>query len=144
MEAEDASGNVGEASHTWTIVDRGAPVVTISGPPAETESRSASFTFSADEPASLRCRLDAAPFADCASGSAEYGDLALGGHTFEVEATDASGNTGSATHAWTIVDRTAPVVTAFRAPRPRRRRRTATLTFSANEPDDLRLHPERG
>ena len=60
------------ATHAWTIVDRTAPTVRIAGPPSETEARSARLTFSAGEPAALRCRLDGAAFAACGSGEAEY------------------------------------------------------------------------
>ena len=132
VEATDGSGNVGSAAHAWTVVDRTEPVVSISGPETETEDTSASLSFSADEPADLRCRLDGDPFVACASGVAEYDGLALGLHRFEVTATDPSGNTGLAAYTWTVVDRTAPVVT-ISGPEAETEETSATLTFSANE-----------
>jgi hypothetical protein len=76
--------------------------VSLSGPASATQSPNATFTFSANEPATFRCRLDAAVFAACASGIS-YSDLEPGEHGFRVEATDAAGNVGSAIHTWTIV-----------------------------------------
>ena len=50
VKATDAAGNTSEAAYTWTI-DATPPTVSItSTPPALTNSRSASFTFTASEP----------------------------------------------------------------------------------------------
>ena len=108
VEATDAAGNVGSASHTWTIAvppppppDTTAPAITLNGPATGTQQTSAAFTFSANEPAMFRCRLDTAGFDACASGIA-YSGLQPGQHVFHVEATDAAGNVGTASHTWTI------------------------------------------
>jgi RNA polymerase sigma factor (sigma-70 family) len=83
--------------------DTTAPTVTISsGPPATTTSTSATFVFSASEAATFACALDGAPATACAS-PASYSNLAIGSHSFAVQATDAAGNTGpAATHAWKV------------------------------------------
>jgi Domain of unknown function DUF11/FG-GAP-like repeat len=81
--------------------DTTPPVVSVAGPDSGTQSENATFTFSADEPATFRCALDAAALAACASGIS-YSGLQPGEHVFRVEATDAAGNVGSATHTWTI------------------------------------------
>ena len=81
--------------------DTTAPVITLNGPASGTQSTTATFTFSANETATFRCRLDAAGFAACASGIS-YSGLQPGQHVFQVEATDAAGNVGAASHTWTI------------------------------------------
>lgn len=82
--------------------DTSAPAVAITfGPSSPTEATEATFEFAADEEASFRCRLDGGPAAPCESPAA-YGGLGPGEHQFEVEATDAAGNTGAARHAWAI------------------------------------------
>ena len=106
VEATDAAGNVATKSHTWTIAappppDTTPPAITLTGPASGTQSTNATFTFSANEPASFRCRLDSGSFGACASGKS-YSGLQPGDHVFTVEATDGAGNVGSATHTWTI------------------------------------------
>ena len=110
VEATDAAGNVGSRSHTWTIAappppppDTTPPAITLNGPASGTQQTSATFTFSANEPATFRCRLDAAGFDACTSGIA-YSGLQPGQHVFVVEAVDAAGNVGSRSHTWTIAE----------------------------------------
>jgi hypothetical protein len=82
------------------------PETTIgSGPAPTTESRDASFSFSASEPGTtFECSLDGAAFAGCASPR-NYTGLAFGEHEFRVRATDPGGNTDPtpASYTWTIV-----------------------------------------
>lgn len=91
------------AMHRWTI-DTTAPETTLA----------ADLSFSADEPATFRCRLDAAPAEPCAS---PYAPPALepGRHTLEVAAVDAAGNADPtpAVHRWTVA---APVAAASAPP----------------------------
>ncbi len=78
-----------------------------------TNSTSASFDFSADEPgATFECAIDGGAWGVCTSPKA-YAGLADGGHTFEVRATDPAGNTDGnpAAFNWTI-DTVAPSSTA--------------------------------
>lgn len=83
-----------------------APSIT-SGPLNPTSVTSASFNYSDTQVgATFRCRLDSAPFAVCpgtTSGSISYpGSLALGSHTFQVQAV-AGGKTSLATSfTWLI------------------------------------------
>jgi Carbohydrate binding module (family 6)/F5/8 type C domain/Glycosyl hydrolase family 30 TIM-barrel domain/Glycosyl hydrolase family 30 beta sandwich domain len=99
--------------------DTTVPAVTVSGPATGTQQTSATFTFSANEPATFRCRLDAAGFDACASGIG-YSGLQPGQHVFQVEATDAAGNVGTASHTWTIASPPPPpppvVETGFLGP----------------------------
>ena len=96
------------ASYDLTIVpppDTTDPETTIdSAPQTSTSSTTASFSFSANElDATFECSLDGAAFSGCSSPE-EYTGLAVGAHTFAVQATDAAGNLDPtpATHSWTI------------------------------------------
>src|SRR5262249_54866034 len=64
------------------------------GPKKKSKKRKPKFTFSADEQGStFQCKLDKKPFAACSSPL--KAKVKKGKHTFQVEATDASGNTDS-------------------------------------------------
>ena len=135
VSATDPSGNSGSATHAWAVVDVTDPVVSLVGPEAETEDRSATFTFSASEEATFACVLDGILLATCESPLTRSG-LELGQHTLEVTATDPSGNSGSATHAWAVVDVTDPVVSLV-GPDAETEETSATFTFSTDEPATL-------
>jgi hypothetical protein len=81
------------------------------GPPTLTSSTSATFTFSANEPATFACSLDGAPFSACLSGTT-YPGLQDGAHSFQVQATDLAGNADPtpASRSWQV-DTTVPAVT---------------------------------
>ncbi|MGH3370655.1 MAG: Ig-like domain-containing protein, partial [Nocardioidaceae bacterium] len=82
------------------------------GPPTLTSSNSATFTFSANEPVTFACSLDGAPFSACASGTT-YTGLQNGGHSFQVQATDQTGNTDPTPASWSWqVDTVVPAVTS--------------------------------
>ena len=85
--------------------DAQSPQTTIdSGPSGTITATSATFAFSSSEADStFECRLDAAAFAPCTSPRALNG-LGVGGHTFQVRATDAAGNTDAtpATRSFTV------------------------------------------
>jgi hypothetical protein len=132
VQATDAAGNTGEATYIWTIETRPPTAAVASGPAALSNSRSATFAFTADEPSSFECRVDDRSFEPCTS-PATYQGLGDGAHTFAVRPTDAIGNTGaSSSYSWTI-DATAPETTLGAAPRSRTRAVSATFMFSANE-----------
>ena len=83
-------------------VDGSAPQVGLGSPPANPSNDvSPDFSFTTSEPATFECRLDDAAFAPCASHKS-YTALADGPHTFVVRATDPAGNSGQASHSWTI------------------------------------------
>ena len=75
-----------------------------SGPSGSVADTSATFSFSADEPSTYQCSLDGGAFAPCTSPTA-YTNLTAGSHTFQVAATDGSGNVDSspAERTWTVV-----------------------------------------
>jgi hypothetical protein len=78
------------------------PTIT-SGPASATTSTGATFAFSSTTASvTYLCRLDAASFAACASPKS-YSGLAVGQHTFEVKAQNATGlQSGVASRSWTI------------------------------------------
>ena len=75
-----------------------------SGPSGSVTNTSATFSFSATEPATFQCRLDGAAFAPCSSPRS-YTNLTAGPHTFQVVAVDSSYNVDAtpAARSWTVV-----------------------------------------
>jgi hypothetical protein len=135
VRASDAAANTDAtpATYSWTI-DLTVPDTTIgSGPATPTTETSATFTFSSSETGSFECSLDGAAFTACTSPQS-YTGLAEGGHTFEVRATDAAGNSDAspATHSWTI-DLTAPQTTIGSGPSTPTNQASASFSFSASE-----------
>ncbi|MFT3707217.1 MAG: Ig-like domain-containing protein [Archangium sp.] len=100
-----------------TVRDATAPDTSLlSTPAALTNSTSATFTFSATEPASFECSLDGAAFSACSSPKA-YSTLADGTHVFAVRAIDLAGNVDATPASWTWrVDATAPAAPVFTQP----------------------------
>jgi hypothetical protein len=97
-------GFVGPPSaYTW-FVDLLPPETTIaSGPPATTETASATFEFTASEQSTFTCRLDGGGPTPCTSPTT-YTGLGDGAHTFSVQAVDLAGNPDPtpATRSWQI------------------------------------------
>src|SRR4051794_1270932 len=80
-----------------------------SGPPAISNSSTATFEFSSNDAGStFACKLDAAAYTACTS-PISYGALTDGSHTLSVRATDLAGSVdpSPATYTWTV-DTTAP------------------------------------
>ncbi|MCV0404469.1 MAG: DNRLRE domain-containing protein [Chloroflexi bacterium] len=84
----------------------GAPDTTItSGPSGDTTATTAAFQFvSSQTNSTFECSLDGAAFSSCASPKS-YSGLALGGHTFQVRARNASGTLDPtpASAAWNVI-----------------------------------------
>ena len=95
--------------------------VTITASPSNpTSITSASFSFKdAQSGASFKCSLDSAAFASC-STPVSYGSLAVGSHTFKVEASSSGKSTSAATsYTWTVeAPATSLVVRPVRASAP--------------------------
>jgi hypothetical protein len=95
-----------DASITFATPDTIPPDTIIdSGPSGSVFDTSATFSFSATEPATFQCRLDGGPFAPCTSPTS-YANLAIGTHTFQVAATDGSSNVDAtpAERSWTVLN----------------------------------------
>jgi hypothetical protein len=128
----DAAGNCDPtpASRTWTV-DTAPPAVTINAKPtAFNASTSASFTFTASD-GTVECKVDAASFTACSSPES-YSGLAVGSHVFTVRATDAAGNVGQDTWAWTV-DTTPPVVSITARPPAAAASTSTTFAFTASD-----------
>ncbi len=88
----------------WTI-DTTAPAVTFdSAPSGSTSATVASFSFHADDPAAtFECKLDDGSWTACVSPQS-YNGLTLGGHSYQVRATDAAENVSApASATWTVI-----------------------------------------
>jgi hypothetical protein len=111
------------------------PETTIdSGPPAATNSPSATFAFSSSAPGStFKCKLDSAAEETCTSPKT-YPSVSEGQHTFSVYA--AAGAAGPdltpATHTWKA-DFTPPDTTMTNAPPPATNSPNATFEWTSNE-----------
>jgi hypothetical protein len=106
--ATDAAGNTGTASFSITVVDTTPPAVT---PPGNitaeaTSAAGAAVIYSGATASDL---VDGSIAASCAPVSGST--FPLGVTTVTCSATDAAGNTGTASFSITVVDTTPPVVT---------------------------------
>jgi hypothetical protein len=115
VRATDGAGNQGDASRAFSV-DTVAPGVTItSGPAGVTADSTPTFTFaSPDAGATFACRVDGGAWGACTSPHTTAA-LADGDHAFEVQATDAAGNTSSDSRTFTV-DTTTPTVTITAGP----------------------------
>ncbi|MCE9576359.1 MAG: cell envelope biogenesis protein OmpA, partial [Deltaproteobacteria bacterium] len=137
VRATDAPGNVDAtpATYTW-LVDTVPPLTSIVTTPTNPSgAATAAFTYAANEAgASFECKLDAAPFAGCASTGQSYASLADGTHTFQVRAVDTAGNVDGSPAMFTwLVDTTMPTTTILTNPSDPSAVTTAAFTYAANE-----------
>jgi len=106
-----------EALSNTFVYDNTPPDTLITSGPANgghISSTSATFTFTSTEsPSTFTCKLDNGSTAACNTGSATYGNLGQGQHTFTVFARDAAGNVdpSPAIRTWTV-DTMAPTIAA--------------------------------
>jgi hypothetical protein len=75
-----------------------------SEPANPTAQTSASFSFSVNDAVStVRCQLDGGGWGACATPTGQtYAGLGSGSHIFQVQATDAAGNTSTASDGWSV------------------------------------------
>ncbi len=121
-----AAGVPGTSSEQWASGSHAITITTVQGsdttppstaitgnPPLVTNSTSATFTFSANEPSTFECNLDSAGWVVCPSPQ-DYTGLSVAVHTFQVRAKDTAGNydTTPASYSWTI-DQTGPTGGGF-------------------------------
>jgi len=107
--ATDPSGNTGAASRTVVVSDTIAPVVTVLGANPATVECATSFV----DPGATAADVCAGPVAVLETGAVDVGTP--GNYTLGYMATDAFGNTGTASRLVTVGDTTAPVVTVLGA-----------------------------
>jgi len=103
VRATDALGNAGTIVTADFVVDATGPTVTIVHFASDESGRDGAVGYSADEAATLSCKLDGGGFAACPADAFPFSGLAAGGHTLTAHATDAFGNTGDdASYTWTV------------------------------------------
>ncbi len=127
--------------------DTTPPKISIgSSPPASTEERSATFSFSSSEAgSSFQCKLDSAAWTGCSSPQS-YSGLSVADHTFSVRATDAAGNVDDtpAIDTWTVEatpppppppppDTTPPETSIDASPSSPTQATAASFSFSSSE-----------
>jgi fibronectin type 3 domain-containing protein len=105
-----------------------------STPPLSTAETTATFSFTASEPATFQCSLDGADWQTCSS-PVTFSNLATGPHTFSVFAVDRAGNADPtpASFAWEITAPIAPETTLLTTPPALTNQTTATFTFSSSD-----------
>jgi len=135
--AIDTAGNEAVSTPQTITTDNTAPTTTLtSTPPTQPNSRTATFAFSASEPATFECSLDFAAWTGCTSPTT-YTGLADGHHSFRVRATDPLGNVESPRPAFTwYLDATPPETTIDSGP-VATSGRSFDFTFSSNEPGPI-------
>jgi hypothetical protein len=134
VRARDAAGNTSTTSYSW-IVDRTPPPAPIfaSVPADPSNSRTATFGFSAGDAVGYSCSLDQAPFVPCASPHVQPG-IAEGAHDFAVKARDAAGNEGPPrAYSWRTdyTPPTAPVI--VETPRSTSFVRNPSIAFTSTD-----------
>jgi hypothetical protein len=149
--ATDLSNNVSDCSNTLALhgtidytEDSTAPQIAIdSGPSGATADRSPTFGFHATDAfppgdvIGFACSIDTgtASFGPCSSSGTDTPavPLADGSYTFRVRATDAVGNSSTATRAFSVKT-TPPDTTITKGPKKKTTKRRPKFKFAASEP----------
>jgi hypothetical protein len=134
VKAIDNASNMTSKSYSWVVDVAGPALGLISKPPANSNSTSASFAFTATDPAGVattECKLDGAAFVACSSPMS-YSSLGEGPHTVKVRATDTVGNATTVSYTWSI-DATAPVVAITTKPPLFTNQTSAQFAFTATD-----------
>jgi hypothetical protein len=92
------------ASRSFTVDTQGPLVSIDSGPDGPTNDSTPTFTFSADEPVTFACKVDADPFGACSGPGDSHtpAPLADGEHTFSVRGTDQVNLTATDSRTFTV------------------------------------------
>lgn len=138
VRAVDAAANIDATPASRTFTVDAAPDTTIDSGPADgstTSDSTPTFVFSSeDNAATFECTIDGSAFASCTSPTTP-GQLDDGSHTFQVRATDASGQTDPTPASSTFtVDTDAPDTSITSGPAAGARVGTATPEFSFTSP----------
>ena len=115
MRVTDAAGNSSSAN-TSVTVDTQAPIVTVAPVANPTANNRPPVTFTVSGGNGAQCSIDGGAFATCTSTFIPASPLPDGYHTIVVRSTDAAGNTGSGSTAFTVD--TTPPDTAFASVEP--------------------------
>ena len=152
VRATDAAGNVDDtpAIYAWTV-DGSRPETSITDRPADPSSGgfvsfglAGSDDISAAADLDFECRLDDAPWVDCADPKS-YINLVNGSHTFSVRAIDEAGNTDLTPAAYTwLVDNAAPETTITGGPASTVASTDASIAFTAEAGADFECKLDDG
>ena len=128
--AVDAAGNTGPTRSVSFTIDNTPPTVTFTAtPPASSANRTATVTFSSNDPAATTwCALDGGTPQQC-SGSRSYPGLGNGSHTISVYAVDAAGNRGPTESTTFTIATAGPVLTS--TPPAKSSNKNVTFTWIA-------------
>jgi arylsulfatase A-like enzyme len=135
VRGKDGSGVYTTPPAQWLFrVDNAGPGVKFdSAPDVVTRSKSASFEFRPDEPATaMTCQVDTRPAKDCSAGTFDLVNVKEGAHTLTVTATDVLGNAAPTTFNWTV-DVTPPALQVLSAPPPFWNQDSASIALSQDE-----------
>ena len=136
VRAIDAVQNVdaSPASYTWEV-DLTPPITSLTSKPWDpSNSDSPEFGFGCNETGCVfQCNLDSGGWPACNSPQA-YSGLSEGGHSFQVRAVDAAGNTEASpsSYTWTI-DTTAPDTSLTTTPSNPANSSSANFAFNGSE-----------
>ncbi len=126
--ATDNAGNTATGSFTVTVRDTTPPLVTLNGAATMTIEMGSAFI----DPGATAA--DAVAGAPTVSVGGSVNTALLGVYTLTYSATDAAGNTGSATRTVTVRDSTRPETTITSGPSGTVNSASAIFAFSADEP----------
>ena len=137
VRAIDAQGNFDPtpAEYQWLVGGPAPPVTIDAAPAARTDSRSATFEFSADgRNLRFECALDSGAFTLCDSPKT-YNNLTLAPHTFQVRvyAPEAAGRAPITTFSWSVVEFDPPETTILFGPPSPSDSTTASFAFQSDE-----------
>jgi hypothetical protein len=140
VRAQDRAGNLdaSPAIYAWSVDTSTPDTQIVNGPDGVIPSTTATFTFTspdADGHVTFRCSLDGRAFTACTSPRT-YERLAEGEHRFAVVVRDATGDVdpSPAVRSWKV-DLTPPDTTIASGPSGTMAVASASVTFSASEPD---------
>ena len=133
LRATDVAGNVSNnVTVSWTV-SHAAPDTTItSGPAANGNNNSPTFTFTSGAGATFECRIDGAAFTACTSPK-NYPAISDGSHTFDVRATVSGVTDPTPASASFIVDTVSPDTTITAKPAAATNATTASFSFTSTK-----------
>ncbi|MGE5097766.1 MAG: hypothetical protein ACM3SO_21695, partial [Betaproteobacteria bacterium] len=134
---------VGNVQATFSVTTGTVPDTSILSAPPDPSASFVTFYYAADESVSgpaiaFECHVDSNPYAQCPmftniASHANFGDLAVGVHTFEVRAINAWGTDATpATYTWTVIAPADTTITSH--PADPTTATSATFSFGSTEP----------
>ncbi|CAB3983302.1 Hypothetical predicted protein [Paramuricea clavata] len=140
VRGRDRNDNPGEPKTFEWSVDNQGPVLSItSSTPSESNSPRQRITWTSSEPATFECKINGR-VVDCGSGNTgDYTtpNLPDGKHTFEVNAVDSLGNTGTPKVVEWTTDQRPPIISMTSRNPSKTSNPKYSFTWDTNEPADF-------